>query len=555
MVKPFRSVWVFACVAGTVTPLGLPAHASLITAVHVIAARGNQVPGQAPGVTWGALNTPSVALDGRVAFSGGLVGVPAANNLGIFSGTDASNTGLVIQSGTQAPGGPAGATMDLNGAASGLQVASAKINAVGVISFVSLMTGGGTVANVTNWGVFSGTVGGGFGMFVQRGSVVEGTGGATMSTPFSTAVGSLPINAASIGYFGTGLAGGDVAGTTNNEAILGGSSGSLAIIARRGAPAPGLGGVTFGTMVNPVPMMSNANGQALFGNALVGATAATDASVWRFTPGIGNELVAREGDGAPGTAGAVYTTSFSMFTANFNNAGQAAFVTTLSGGDVVGTTNNSAVYVATPAGATLAWRNGAAAPGTDAMFLAASAFNLALDNGGRVALTATITGGTSVATNDSGLWYGAPGALSLIAREGAAVPTLNATFNSIANPRANVLGQLVFTSSMLSGDAALNGRTALMAFDPIAGLFPLMYTGEQIEVEPGVFKTVSGFTTFGNSNSDGSSLTFSDTGWLTLKLTTSDSTDVIVRYYIPAPCSLALLALGGVLPRRRRRHC
>lgn len=84
--------------------------------------------------------------------------------------------------------------------------------------------------------------------------------------------------------------------------------------------------------------------------------------------------------------------------------------------------------------------------------------------------------------NDSGLWYGAPGALNLIAREGDAVPTLNATFNAMSNIRANVLGQLVFTSTMLSSDAALNAKTALMAYDPVGGLFPIIYTGEQIEV-------------------------------------------------------------------------
>jgi len=533
------------------------AQAGILSLNHVIAARGNQIPGQAPGITWGALNNPSVALDGRVAFSGGLIGVPAANNLGIFSGTNAANTNLYIQSGTQAPGGPAGATMDLNGASSGLQVASAKINANGVISFVSLMTGGGTVANVDNWGVFTGTTGGGFGMFARRGAVVDGTGGATHSTAFSTSVASLPINAASLGYFGAGMTGGDVVGTTNNDALIGGTSGSLSIIARRGNAAPGVPGGTFGSLGNPVPNMANASGQVVFGNTLNasgGVTSANDAVLYRHTPGVGTELVAREGNPAPGTAGANYGSSFSMFTANFNNAGQSAFQTTLAGGDVSGTTNNSAIYIATPAGASLAWRNGSPAPDTDANFLSANGFNLALDNGGRIAGVFTLTGGTATAANDSGLWYGAPGALELIAREGDAVPTLNASFNSISNIRANLLGQLVFTSSLISGDSALNANTALMAYDPVAGLFPLIYTGEQIEVSPGLFKTVSGYSLLGNSNSDGSSLALSDTGWLTLKLTTTDSTDVIVSYAVPEPGSMTLLGIAGTIIALRRRR-
>jgi len=551
-----KLVMVVAAGAALSVVMGSAAEASVLTLANVLAAKGNQIPGQAPGVTWGALNTPSVALDGRVAFSGSLVGVPAVNNLGIFSGTNAANTNLYIQSGTQAPGGPVGATMDLNGASNGLQTASAKINADGVISYVSLMTGGGTVANVNNWGVFSGTVSGGFGMFARRGGVIPGTGGATHSTAFSTSVAGIPINGSGVGYFGGGLAGGDVVGTTNNDALFGGTAGSINIIARRGGAAPGVAGGTFGSLTNPVPIMSNSGGQVLFGNTLNatgGVTTANDATLYRYTPGVGSELVAREGDAAPGTAGATYSTSFNLFTHNFNNAGQAAFSTTLVGGDVVGTTNNSAIYVATPAGASLAWRKGSAAPGTDGNFVSANAFDLSFDNAGRIASTFTIGGGTVTTANDSGLWYGAPGALNLIAREGGVVPTLNATFNFISNIRSNDIGQLVFTSSMLSVDTNLNAKTVLMAYDPTLGMFPLIYTGEQIEVSPGVFKTVSSFTLAGASNSDGGNLALSDSGWLTVKISTADTTDVIVQYAIPAPGAISLLGVAGLVMARRRR--
>lgn len=555
MRQPTRSALFVAAIAGSAAATSRPVAASVFAGVHVIAARGNQIPGQAPGVTWGALNTPSVARDGRVAFSGSLVGVPAVNNLGIFTGTDASDTSLVVQSGTQAPGGPAGATMDLSGSSAGLQAATAKINADGVISFVSIMTGGGTVANVDNSGVFAGTASGGFGMLARRGTVVSGTGGAVHSSAFNTSVGSLPVNAGSTLYFGSAMTGGDVVGTSNNDAVFSAAGGVLSIIARRGASAPGVAGGLLGTLANPVPMMSNASGQALFGNTLTGVASTADSALYRHTPGVGLEIVAREGDLAPGTAGASFSGSFSLFTANFNNLGQAAFGATLAGGDVVGAANNTAIYVASPGNAALAWRAGMPAPGTDANFATTNAFNMAFDNAGRIAAVCTLTGGTSATTTDSGLWYGAPGALNLVAREGDAVPLLNATFNAISNVRANVLGQLLFTSSLLSGDSALNGKTALMAYDPGLGMFPLMYTGEQIEVAPGVFKTVTGFTSFGNSNSDGSGLTLSDTGWLTMKLTTSDSTDVIVRYSIPAPGPSVLLALAGLVIGRRRSRC
>jgi hypothetical protein len=534
------------------------AQARQLSLANVVAARNQQIPGQAPGVTWGALNNPSVAADGRVVFSGGINGVPAVNNQGIFSGYTAASMAMLVQSGTQAPGGPAGATMDLSGSSTGFIAGSAHVNASGAVTFVSLFTGGGSTANVNNQAIFTGTAGGGFGMFVRRGDAAPGTAGAVLNTPFASSVAGTPINSSGAGYFAATLTGGDVSGTTNNDGIFGGTAGNLSLIARRGAAAPGVTGGTFGTLGNPVPIMENGNGQLVFGNTLNatgGVTTANDSVLYMHTPGSGLSLLAREGNAAPGTAGAAFTGSFTMNTANFNNAGQAAFGVSLAGGDVVGTTNNAAFYVATTGGATLAWRNGTAAPGTDGTFASASAFNLALDNGGRIAISATITGGTTVAANDTGIWYGAPGSLQLMAREGGAVPGLNATYGALgfAPPRINVLGQMVFTSSMLSGDATLNNRTGLFAYDPALGMLTLAYTGQQIEIAPGVFGTVSGFQLLNSSNSDGAGFALSDTGWLTLRVTTTDSTDVIVRYAVPAPGSLALLGLGGTLALRRRR--
>ena len=546
---------ILAGLAGSIT--AGTASASVLTPANVIAARGLQVPGMAPGVTWGALNNPSVAADGRVLFSGGLVGVPAVNNLGIFTGTSAANVATLIQSGQAAPGGPAGATLDLAGSSSGFQAGSAKINADGLISFVSLFTGGGAVPNVDNWGVFTGTASGGVTMAVRRGAAAPGTAGAVINSPFSTGPGGLPLNGSGHLYFGASLTGGDVLADSNNSGIFGGAPGSLSLIARRGAAAPGVSGGTFGALSNPF-LAANRSGQLLFSNTLNatgGVTSANDSVIYMHTPGSGLTLMVREGDAAPGTAGATFGGSFLLTNANFNNAGQAAVNVTLTGGDVVGTTNSSAVYVLSASGPTLAWRAGAAAPGTDAQFLSTNSFGLSMTNAGTIALPAALTGGTTTSTNDSGIWYGPAGSLQMIAREGNAVPTLNATFGNMgtAGIRANGAGQLAFNVPMLSSDTNLNNKLVLMAYDPTAGLFPVIYTGEQIEIAPGVFKTVSGFQYQASSNGDGSPLALSETGWLTLKITTTDSTDVIVRYAIPTPTSASLLAVGGMLMARRRR--
>lgn len=554
-----RKALVLMSIAGTALGgAALSADASVFSLSHVLAASNRQIPGQAPGVTWGALNQPSVASDGRVLFSGGINGVAPANNLGIFTGMQAADVLLVAQSGTQAPGGPAGATMDLNGSSAGFLANSAKINADGLISCVSLFTGGGSVPNADNQAIFSGTASGGFGIFVRRGSAAPGTAGALLNSAFAASSGSIPINGSGVGYFASGLTGGDVVGTTNDNGIFGGVAGNLGLVARRGSAAPGIAGGTFGAFSNPVPIMADSSGRLVFGNRLNatgGVTAANDSVLYMHTPGSGLSLVAREGDAAPGTAGAVYAGSPIMFANNLNNAGQSAFATNLSGGDVVPGVNDSAIYLATTSGATQGWRKGMAAAGTDATFSAVSTLSLCIDNAGRIAMSATIVGGSSTTADDTGIWYGAPGDLRLIAREGSAVPTLNATFSSLGalDPRTNALGQLVFSANMLSSDPALNNKTGLFAFDPALGLLPLAYVGEQIEVAPGVFKTITGFQTRTGSNSDGAGVTLSDTGWLTLKVTASDATDVIVSFAVPTTGPLALLALGGVTLLRRRR--
>src|SRR4051812_30364166 len=157
------------------------AHASVFTLSNVVAYTGNQIPDQAAGITYGAIpNTPSISNDGHVVFGCAINGVAAANNQGIFSGTSGASVLTVAQSGTQAPGGPAGATMDLNGASSGFQNATAKISGGGLISFVSLMTGGGTVSTTNNWGVFTGTTGGSFSMLARSGTQVPGAAAGTI---------------------------------------------------------------------------------------------------------------------------------------------------------------------------------------------------------------------------------------------------------------------------------------------------------------------------------------------------------------------------------------
>ena len=101
----------------------------------------------------------------------------------------------------------------------------------------------------------------------------------------------------------------------------------------------------------------NSSGQVLYSLNLAGTSVSTanDASLWIHTPGSGNTLLVREGQVAPGTAGATFANSFetwqpSLSTNAFNNNGQYVMTVDVRGGDVVEGVNESALYVGSASG-------------------------------------------------------------------------------------------------------------------------------------------------------------------------------------------------------------
>ena len=78
----------------------------------------------------------------------------------------------------------------------------------------------------------------------------------------------------------------------------------LTLVAREGAPAPGLAGVDFGILFSHAgydPLLFDDSGHALFTGQLTGAgvTATNDSSLWYYD-GVSASLAAREGDQMPG---------------------------------------------------------------------------------------------------------------------------------------------------------------------------------------------------------------------------------------------------------------
>ena len=166
-----------------------------------------------------------------------------------------------------------------------------------------------------------------------------------------------------------------------------------------------------------------------------------------YTPGSGNTLLVREGQLAPGTAGATFANSFDTWQAAlspdaFNNSGQYVMTAELQGGDVVDGVNDSALYVGSASGnLTMVARKGDPAPGTDALFAGFVTNNTYINNAGVVLTVASLMGGTSSSANNAAVYVatptgnpGAPYTLSLIMRAGDPAPGRRATSSTRVQP-------------------------------------------------------------------------------------------------------------------------
>ena len=160
--------------------------------------------------------------------------------------------------------------------------------------------------------------------------------------------------------FASSLAG-TAGGAADDVALfLTSTGGSTTKLAQEGDAAAGLGlGELYGSFNFGSVSLTN-SGRAFFHNSLTGPSVTTsdDTSFWTVASGGTPELIVREGDAAPGTAGATFG---QVPTGNrpVNGADQIILQLSLSGGDVSGTDNDTGLYLWDPkSGLTLLSREG-----------------------------------------------------------------------------------------------------------------------------------------------------------------------------------------------------
>jgi hypothetical protein len=522
--------------ASLLAPFAFP-QSVLVQQGEVIAATGDVVPGLVLGETFGNSSTFDTGViddSGKVLFRGRFIGgsVTSLSDRALFYGSNRANLQLVVRAGDPEPSGTVpGAT--LNSASSGGVGSGYRITRNGIMLFGATMSGGAvTTANDTAF--YVGTPGS-FQILVREGDVAT-VGGATFSSSFSSpSQQNTSLSAAGIAMFKSSLTGGDVVGTTNNEALFVGTPGNLTMVVRKGDIAPG-GEVIAGVMPGFVSQM-NESGQVMFdvsfvaGTGTPAVTTANDRALWLYTPGSGNVQLIREGDASP-ISGVTYNNAANTWGINtgsttFNAAGEALLRVDLAGAVTAGFDDSAVVKVSTSGQTVVARRGDPIGAIAGLSFNAFNNVSIQLNNSGRVAFECSVFGASGT-TDDSLVVSGTAGNWELVLREGDATPNhpgfVFGDVNGVSLQQNNA-GHLIIAAGFNDG---VNFPNAYWGWRPGLGLQELGSALDNIETSPGSphLYGSSGGVQFSNGASR--PLTTRDNGDFTHRVTFQDATSAIM---------------------------
>jgi hypothetical protein len=315
------------------------------------------------------------------------------------------------------------------------------ISGSGRVAFAGWLTG----VTSNDEGLWSGLPGA-IQLVAREGSAAPGT-----TAVFSSGWSFPRVNTSGVVAFSAALGAG--ANSSNNTGIWSGLPGALSLVARAGNAAPGTpAGVVFsGGMQNW--LMLNDAGQVVFRANLTGTgvTTANDAGIWAGAPGA-LQLVAREGDAAPGTGGV-----FDLFNYQFeaypvpviNAAGEVVFSGHCTSGRGIWRWSGGVLELIALTNTT--------APGTGALF--EYLFDPWMNASGKVVFKASLMGDGVDFTNNAGVWVGEPGAVGLVVRKGSPAPGTSGQFLVMNFSNVGLLsiddgGNITFPSSLMYSDGS-----------------------------------------------------------------------------------------------------
>lgn len=498
-----------------------------------------------PGTTFWVFGAPALNEAGQTSFVGFLQGpgIDEANERGLWSETSGALE-LAARYGEQAPGTPAGMTFT--------SLFNPTISDSGSVGFLAKLKSAAPDGDESIWIRDNG----GLHLVTRYGST------GTQITPTATfaSIGIPSFNDVGHVAFSGRVAGAGIT-TANDEAIWSQVGSALVLVAREGDAAPGISvGGQFGNgLYAPYSPVLNSAGQVAFWGRLkgTGVNSSNEQGIWTGAAGS-LQLIAREGNSAPGTEAGVQFSDLQSPT--INEAGGVAFSAAVRGPEV-SSLNGSGIWTQRGGSLELVVRGGQHAPGMGDGFYLPTFGQFALNHHGQVAFTAGAVAPGLAADANEGLWIYDASGLSLVAREGNQAPgtTDGVNFGAMGYIEAlglNDAGQVAFQVGLVGqGVDALNDR-GIWATDRVGDLKLIIRTGQLMEVQPGDFRTVhaiGGATNFGNGS--GRASAFNNRGQITFWAGFTDgSQGIFVSDAVAVPEPAALLLLGVAIVALHGSH-
>jgi hypothetical protein len=518
---------------------GLAGRAAGQVQYRTVALSGQPAPGTPAGVNYAAFFGEPVLNDtGQVAYFADLVGsgVTAGNSQAIYAGPVAAPQ-LLARAGDAAPGMAMGVNY------SSFRNAPA-LNDAGQVAYRATLTGS-DVTFTDDQAIYAGSLAA-VQLVAREGGPAPGTSAGVnyLSFPSEPALNDAGQVAYSARLTGSGVAG------DSDEATYAGPLAAPQLIVREGNAAPGASpGVNYTEFNSLTPALNDA-GQVAYRAELdgIGVTTQNYRAIYGG-PLAAPQLVARSGNDAPGTVGLVPYSSFSPPT--LNNAGHVAFFAVLAGGGVTpGVTD--AIFAGPLAAPQLVAREGNAAPGTPVGVKYSHPDLPVLNDDGDVAYFARLTGPGVGSANDGALYAGPPTAPQLVAREGDAAPGTPAGVSYELLPFSLALsnaGQVAYPAYLAGNGVTSENNRGLFLFDPLLGGLLVAREGQLFDVGGDDFRTIAdGGITFIAGRSDDMRTGLSNARTLAFGLSFTDGTSgIFTATIVPEPGALALLALAGLM--------
>lgn len=256
-------------------------------------------------------------------------------------------------------------------------------------------------------------------------------------------------NVGQVAFYGN-LAGSGVDGY-NDQAIWSDTTDTLRMVIRTGQAAPKIGPDVYLGSFRSLSLFNS--GQVMFRGSLYGDGVNND-NAYGYWVGVRTafNLIARDGDPAPGTEPGTVLYGLNSHGLAGNENGQYVFSAGLKGS--VDDDRNFGLWFGELDSIHLLAREGDPAPGiVPSMNFGRWGFKPSMNNAGDVAFSASLV--VDISNSRRGIWMVRDGELSLIARENEPPPgsDLNVTLAHIDQPTLNDAGIVSFSSSLAGPDA------------------------------------------------------------------------------------------------------